>query len=174
MKIERVVVGELEENCYILKNEGQALIVDPGSDFLRIKKQVGECRVLKILITHHHFDHIGALSECLQNYPVEVIDFTSYHEKEYRVGAFQFQLIPTPGHSSDSVSFYFPKERIMFVGDFVFKETIGRCDLPTGNDQEMKKSICKLVQYSSDIILYPGHGEATTIKNEKENNPYFT
>ena len=61
----------------------------------------------------------------------------------------------------------------MFVGDFLFKESIGRCDLPTGDEQEMKKSLKKILEYPDDIILYSGHGEDSVLGEEKKNNPYF-
>ena len=61
----------------------------------------------------------------------------------------------------------------MFVGDFIFKDNIGRCDLPSGNIEEMKKSIEKIKKYDDDIIIYPGHGEITSLGYEKESNYYF-
>ena len=93
--------------------------------------------------------------------------------KEVEVGAFKFTPIMTPGHSSDSVTFYFKEDKIMFVGDFIFKDTVGRCDLPTGSSSEMDKSIEKIKAYDDDITLYPGHGDETTLGREKEYNLYF-
>ena len=79
----------------------------------------------------------------------------------------------TPGHSSDSVTFYFEEEKAMFVGDFVFRDTVGRCDLPTGSSEEMDKSIARIKTYADDITLYPGHGDETTLGREKQYNLYF-
>ena len=89
------------------------------------------------------------------------------------IGDFSFQVIYTPGHSKDSVSFYFPEENVMFVGDFIFKESIGRTDLPGGDSMEMKESIKKLLTYDENMILYPGHYEITTLKDEIAKNPYL-
>ena len=82
-------------------------------------------------------------------------------------------MIYNPGHSKDSISFFFEKEKVMFVGDFIFLESIGRCDLEGGSFIEMQKSIEKLKRYSIDITLYPGHGEKTTLEHEKRNNSFF-
>ena len=73
----------------------------------------------------------------------------------------------------DSVSFYFYDDKAMFVGDFVFLDSIGRCDLDGGNFSLMRESINKIKTYSNDIMLYPGHGSKTLLGYEKENNYYF-
>ena len=69
------------------------------------------------------------------------------------MGDFSFQVIYTPGHSKDSISFYFKEEKLMFVGDFVFKESIGRCDLPGGSEEEMQESLSKIKGYPVDVTL---------------------
>ena len=173
MEIKTVVVGELEENCYILEKDGCVLVIDPGADLNRIVAAIGEKKVLKVCITHQHFDHIGALYGIMDLYKVGKIDFHNLKEQVYQIGPFTFQVIFTPGHSSDSVCYYFEKENNMFVGDFIFCGSIGRCDLPTGDFQVMQKSISKIKVYSNDIVLYPGHGNITTLGEEKRRNPYF-
>lgn len=171
MKIRRVIVGELETNCYILEEDGQALIIDPGSDLERIREEIGELKPIKVLLTHKHFDHIGAFYDIIDMYKIE--SFNERKEKEYRVGPFTFEVILTKGHTKDSVSYYFKEYNSMFVGDFVFKGTIGRTDFEGGSMLEMRESIEKLKSYPKDTILYPGHGESTTIGEEIKNNPYF-
>ncbi len=172
MKIKKVITGSLEENCYILINNNDCLVVDPGDDISLIIDAIKDYNLLGILITHHHFDHIGALDELLKYKEVEIYDY-KLEEKEYSINDFKFKIIKTPGHTSDSITFYFYNENTMFVGDFVFKETIGRTDLPTGNDIEMVSSIEKIKQYDKNTVLYPGHGEETTIEHEIEYNYYF-
>ncbi len=172
MKIKKVITGSLEENCYILINNNDCLAVDPGDDISLIIDAIKDYNLLGILITHHHFDHIGALDELLKYKEVEIYDY-KLEEKEYSINDFKFKIIKTPGHTSDSITFYFYNENTMFVGDFVFKETIGRTDLPTGNDIEMVSSIEKIKQYDKNTVLYPGHGEETTIEHEIEYNYYF-
>ncbi len=173
MKVKIVVTGTLEENCYILIKNGKCLVIDPGDDYLNIKEAIGDNKVLAVLITHSHFDHIGALRNFLTKKSVKIFKKSNTLEKEYNIGDFTFNCIYTPGHSSDSITFYFKEINSMFVGDFIFKESIGRCDLPTGDINAMKKSIEMIKNYDDDIIIYNGHGEKTTLGYEKENNPYF-
>lgn len=170
MKIECIKTGYLEENCYVISKENDALIVDPGNDAEKIISLVGNKNVLAVLITHYHFDHIGALDEIVNHYNVEVID---YKNKKENIGAFNFQIIDTKGHKEDSVSFYFKEEKIMFVGDFIFEGAIGRWDLPGGNLNQMLDSIKKIKKYDKVIVLYPGHGNKTTLEKELLNNLYM-
>lgn len=173
MKVDIVKVGYLQTNCYILTIENECIIIDPGDEFDKIKKLIGNKKVLKVLLTHHHFDHIGALNNILNEYNVEVLDNTNLEEKEYDINKFKFRVIKTYGHTNDSVCFYFKEDKIMFVGDFLFKESIGRCDLPTGNIQDMKKSLNKISKYDDDITIYPGHGEISNLGYEKKYNEYL-
>ena len=173
MNVKCVVTGYLDENCYILSKNGTCLIVDPGDDFLKIKEAIGDDKVLGVLITHSHVDHIGALRNFLTKRSIKIFKRSNLEEKEYEVGDFKFRCIHTPGHSKDSVTFFFEEENIMFIGDFVFKESIGRVDLPGGNAQEMDESIKKILEYDDSITLYPGHNEETTLGYEKQNNPYL-
>lgn len=174
MDIKTVVTGYLDENCYILIKNGTCLIVDPGDNYQKIKEEIGENKVLGVLITHSHFDHIGALRNFLVKRSIKIFKKSNLIEnKEYKIGDFSFEAIYTPGHSKDSVTFYFKEENKMFIGDFVFKESIGRTDLPGGSDEEMKNSIQKLITYDNSIELYPGHYDKTTLGYEKENNPFF-
>lgn len=170
MKIDIVVTGELEENCYILSIDDKVLVIDPGDDYDKISNIINNREVLGILITHNHFDHVGALPY-FKN--IKVYNYNNLKEQEYKIEPFNFKVIFNPGHSSDSVSYYFEKENIIFSGDFIFYGTIGRCDLPTGNIENMIKSIKKIKKYPKDIIIYPGHGISTTLNHEINNNIYF-
>ena len=173
MEVKRVVTGYLDENCYLLIQNGTCLVIDPGDEYPKIMEEIGDNKVLAVLITHSHFDHIGALRNFLTKRSIKIFKRSNLEEKEYSIGDFHFKCLYTPGHSKDSVSFYFEEEKKMFVGDFVFKESVGRCDLPGGDEEELHESIQKLMTYPEDIILYPGHYDETTLKYEKENNPFF-
>lgn len=173
MKINSVVVGPLEENCYLLEQGEELLIVDPGDEANKIIDVIGKRKVHAILITHRHFDHVGALEDLVSKYHVPVYDRASLEEKQYQIGPFKFQVMFTPGHSSDSVTYYFEEEKVMMVGDFVFYRSIGRTDLETGSMKEMQKSIERLKQYPDDTTLYPGHGPRTLLGSEKRENLYF-
>ena len=141
MEIKCVVTGFLDENCYLLIKDGKCLVVDPGDDFHKIKDEIGDNKVLGVLITHSHADHIGSLRKSWNKRSIKIFKKSNLEEKEYSIGDFKFKCIYTPGHSKDSVTFYFEEEKIMFIGDFIFKESIGRCDLPGGSDAVMKQSI---------------------------------
>ena len=170
MNIHTVIVGPLEENCYILEKENKVLVIDPGDEIEKIKKAIGSKEVLGVLITHNHFDHVGALSYFNKK---NIYSFNNLEEKEYIIDSFKFDVIFTPGHSIDSVSYYFKEENLLFGGDFIFRLSIGRCDLPGGDYNKMLNSIRKIKKYPDNMIIYPGHGILTTLKNEIENNIYF-
>lgn len=171
MIIKCVKTGYLEENCYVISKNDKCLIIDPGADFYKIKNLVGEKEVLAVLVTHYHADHIGALKDCIKKYNVDVIDYNSILTQ--KIGPFSFEIIRTMGHKDDAVTYYFKDDAVMFVGDFIFKGSIGRCDLPGGNIFEMKNSLKNIKKYDGNIILYPGHGSTTLLKDEVLNNPYM-
>lgn len=173
MKIKRIITGSLEENCYVLIKDNDCLVIDPGDDFYKIKEEIKDLNLVGILITHHHFDHVGALDELLEYKNVKIYDY-NLEENEYEFNNFKFNIIKTPGHTSDSITFYFKENNIMFTGDFIFKGTIGRTDLPTGDIEVMEKSIEKIKKYDKDITFYPGHGDNTTLEYEINNNYFFT
>ena len=174
MEVKRVVTGYLDENCYILIKNGNCLVVDPGDEYNKIKDEIGENKVLGVLITHSHFDHIGALRNFLTKRSIKIFKRSNLEDdKEYKIGDFAFKCILTPGHSKDSVTFYFEEDKFMIDGDFIFKESLGRTDFPGGSDSEMQESIQKILKYDDDIKLYPGHYDETTLGYEKQNNPYL-
>lgn len=159
MEIKKTIVGPLETNCYILSKDNECIIVDPGDDFQKIKKLIGNKKVIGCLVTHFHQDHIEALEEVLSYYDVEV--------NKNKYGDFEYEILETPGHTFDSKTFYFKEENIMFTGDFIFYHSIGRTDLG-GSDKDMKKSLENFKKYNDNIIIYPGHGSSTTLGEEKK------
>lgn len=184
MKIEKIVVGPLQENCYILKKNNDIIIVDPGDEYEKIKNKIKNYNLICILITHAHFDHIGALNDFFNDYNIPIYYFNknneinyknliNLQEQEYKIKNFKFKTIYTPGHRNDEMTFYFYEEKMMFTGDFLFKGTIGRTDLEYGNSPDMQESIKKIKQYEDNIEIYPGHGDNSTLGLEKENNIFF-
>ncbi len=171
MKIECVKTGYLKENCYVISIKDYALVIDPGDDFIKIKNLINDKKVLAVLITHYHFDHVGALDDVINLYKVPIIDFKS--DEKQKIGPFSFRIIKTPGHKNDAVTYYFKDDGVMFVGDFIFKGSIGRCDLEGGDIFDMKKSIDKIKTYDKNITLYPGHGDKTSLGFELTTNPYM-
>ena len=165
-----VVNGYLEENCYIIHNNKYALIVDPGSEENKIIKCIEDnnLEVVGILITHYHFDHVGALDELKNKYKVNIVD---YKNRINKIKNFEFEIIENYGHTLDSVSYYFKKDKVLFCGDFVFKDTIGNYE--EKNEYLMFDSLEKFKKLDKDIVVYPGHGEKTTVGYEIENNPFL-
>lgn len=148
MKIKCLVVGELMANCYLLEKDGRVLIIDPGDEFKKIEKAIfGE--VEEILVTHSHQDHIGALKELEAKYQIK--------HNVFKKETFNYEVIKTPGHTSDSLSFYFPDDHVMFTGDFLFANSIGRMDMPTGSRKDMEASLLKVSKYPLDTLICPGH-----------------
>ncbi|WP_027108278.1 MBL fold metallo-hydrolase [Lacticigenium naphthae] len=204
MKIHQIVTGMIQENCYLICKDSEALIVDPGAEANKIKNEIetNKVRPLAILLTHAHYDHIGAVEELRTDYAIPVYldekeqgwmsdpqlnlstyaihevtanpaEFTYSYFENYSIGNFDFYVVPTPGHSPGGVSLIFEKENVLFSGDALFYRSIGRTDLPGSNSQQLVESIrSQLFALEKDSIIYPGHGPSTTLFNEKETNPY--
>ncbi len=174
MNLDIIKVGLFQTNCYIISNNNKVLIVDPGDEADKIKNKVGKKEVVGILLTHSHMDHVGALDEIVNYYQTKVYNNTNLVVGNNNVDIFNFEVRINKGHTNDSISFIFKELNAMFSGDFVFKLSIGRTDLG-GNDIDMMNSINALLdsELPKELIIYPGHGDKTTLKFEKENNPYL-
>lgn len=164
MDIKVIKVGPLETNCYILTIDNECIVIDPGDEFSKIKKVIGDKKVIGCLVTHFHQDHIEALEELVSCYDIEI--------NKPKYGKFKYEIIETPGHTFDSKTFYFKEINTMFTGDFIFQSSIGRTDLG-GNDKDMIESLEKFKKYDDNIIIYPGHGPKTTLGAEKINFIFY-
>ena len=184
MEIEKRVVGIYEENCYLIKKDNNGLIVDPGDDVEAILDMIKDTNIEGILITHAHFDHIGALKELEEKLNVPIYyyningelnykELVDIKEDIYKTNSFTFKVIYTPGHRNDSVTFYFYEYDIMFTGDFLFYLSIGRTDMEYADKYEMINSIKLIKEYSDTIRIYPGHGTSSTLGFEKKYNNYL-
>ena len=173
MKVSKIIVGELQTNCYLLENGSECLLIDPGDESSKIKDFIKDKNLIGILITHKHFDHIGALDNIATFYNIPIYDNSNLKEGINHISTFTIEVIKTYGHTMDSLSYYFKDDKVMFTGDFLFEGTIGRCDFEESDYSEMLSSIIKIKKYDNDIIIYPGHGSKTTLGIEKENNIYF-
>lgn len=169
MNISSLVVGMLETNAYILTIGSDAILIDPGDEAEKIMSALDGKNLLGIIITHHHFDHVGALDEIKSYKKVPVYDISNMKEGKNSIGPFNFQVIYTPGHKEDAISIYFENDHVLFSGDFIFNGSIGRWDFPGGSIADMKKSIQKMLLYPGDIKIYPGHGASTSLNAEKDN-----
>lgn len=206
LKIERIPTGTIQENCYLIYNETSLLIIDPGAEAKKITEMIEKTDTIPvaILLTHTHYDHIGAVEELRHHYSIPVYvspleqDWLSnpilnlsglgrhddiadiivqpadveFELIDYDLGGIRFSVVPTPGHSIGSVSFIF--DDFVVTGDALFKGSIGRTDLHTGDMQQLLHSITTyLFTLPDEFPAYPGHGDATTIEHEKKTNPYF-
>lgn len=172
VNINILTVGDFECNCYLLEKDNDMLIIDPGDDFSKISFNIKNKNLVGIIVTHYHFDHVGVIDELVKKYNVKVYDIHNMCEGENKIGNFNFEVIYTPGHKEDAITIYFREENVMFTGDFLFRDSVGRCDLPGGNVVDMIKSIEKIKEYK-DTLVYPGHGKSTSLLYEIENNIYF-
>ena len=164
MNIKRIVVGYLNTNCYILENELECIIIDPGSDINKIKAEITK-KVVGILITHNHFDHVGALEDLEKLYGVVHSDYYNLKEGLNTISSFSFIVKYNLGHTMDSISYIFNDN--MFSGDFLFEDGIGRCDL--GGDFElMKNSIKEILKSNINYKLFPGHGDSVYLNDIKD------
>ena len=168
MKINKVSVGYLKTNCYIISIDNECLVIDPGDEYDKIEKEINNKKVLGTIITHHHFDHVG----CINNFN-NIYDINNLKEGINKIDKFTFEVIYTPGHTKDSICFYFESYDVMFTGDFLFKESIGRTDFDTSSYNDMLKSIAKIKTYDPDIKLYPGHGPYTSLEHELTHNQFL-
>ena len=201
----KAIVNDFTENTYILNEKEEAYIIDPGSNFLAIKEYIDKKRfkLLGILLTHGHFDHIIAVNDLVKEYNLNAY----IHEKErdflfdpnLNLSGLTYERFIV--HNKAAVITFKEEDKIkigketiriietpghtrggvcfkyknfLFSGDTLFKGTIGRTDLPTSNTLDIQKSIKKIIRICSDnTIVYPGHGHFTTILNEKYENPYI-
>jgi len=206
MLLENLVVGPIAANCYILgdKTSKEGAVVDPGDDAGQILHAVKKSGfVIKyIIITHGHFDHIGAMAELKKqlnadflmhksdlpfvqrskssalNWGItieQVPDPDRYVEDGdiLKLGSLELKILHTPGHSPGGLCIYIEKENILLSGDTLFRFSVGRTDFDGGSMKELVKSIKqKLFTLPDSTIVYSGHGEPTTIGDEKAQNMF--
>ena len=197
----KIHIDSVDTNCYVFgsKQTKEVVVIDPGADPDRIKELIKrESLIPKCIInTHGHIDHIGANSEL--NLPVYIhekdanfltnplLSLAAFYGKlkgsprasrtlkegdNIDISGIMLKVIHTPGHTPGGISLY--TEGIVFTGDTLFAQSIGRTDLPYGSQKDITNSIKeKLFNLADSTIVYPGHGEETSIGIEKRTNPWL-
>ncbi|HEU4944686.1 MAG TPA: MBL fold metallo-hydrolase [Solirubrobacterales bacterium] len=207
LEVRQLSVGPIAENCFILREEGadKALVVDPGEEPDRILAEVegAGAEVEAILITHCHFDHVGAVTPlaaatgapvyCPEiEVPVlaDIMSFTmpgfgpfeGYEADEVVKGGEALELagltldvLFTPGHSPGHVTYSVRGEDAIFSGDVLFQGSVGRVDLPGGDGPTLLRSIQSLLDsHPAETVVYPGHMGVTTLGAEQATNPFLS
>lgn len=201
-EVVRLVLGPLQTNCYLVicPATHAALVIDPADDPDQILKTVQKkgARVEQILVTHGHSDHLGALPDLRQATGARVLlhrldaelmqqggrfyglqarqlpqllpDVRLEGGEELSIGQLAGTVIPTPGHTPGGVTLRVAD--LLFTGDTLFAQGVGRVDLPGGNLDELLESIQRLFDLPEEYTVYPGHGPSSTIGTEKRDNPY--
>ena len=202
MNIKVFSVGPFMQNTLVISSESECILLDPGfidssiSDYISQEK----LKVIGIIGTHAHLDHVGAVSFYMEKYKVEfslsekelpVLDYAPTSAAQYgfpfsgipeisrflkendtvTVGSSDFSVIETPGHTPGGICFY--KDGFLLAGDTLFAGSIGRTDLPGGDHETILKSLEILKKLPDETVVYCGHGPETTIGREKKSNPYL-
>ena len=193
--IEQMTVGAWKAECYALTNEAGTVVLDPGAEPQRILRWLGDKKVVGIILTHCHSDHIGAVNELVEAYGCwvacgardvdgvadvhrsgfdeEGIDYTVDHVdralEEGDVvtwGGDSLTVLHTPGHTPGSICLLCEDQKVMFSGDMLFQGAIGSTAFVLGNDEDMVRSCARLTELDPALRVYPGHGGPTTMQAE--------
>jgi hydroxyacylglutathione hydrolase len=207
MDVRMFTVGPVQENSFLIRRDGgdRALLVDPGDEAPKLLGAIEALGVTldAILLTHCHFDHIGAVAPvakatgapvyCPQlevPLPQDIMAYVPWpgfgpfenHDPEHTVAGgehlslagFDIDVLFTPGHSPGHVTYSFDGEQALFSGDVLFQQSIGRTDLPGGDHQTLLASIATLLdRFGDDTVVHPGHMGLTTLGQERATNPYL-
>jgi hydroxyacylglutathione hydrolase len=206
LDVEMLTVGAIAENCFLLRRQGsdRVLVVDPGEEAERILAAAAELgEVEAILLTHCHFDHIGAVAQvaAATGAPVycpklevallaDIMAFVPWpgfgpyesYDADETVGGgetlelagLELDVVFTPGHSPGHVTYSVRGEDALFSGDVLFQGSVGRVDLPGGDGPTLMRSIGALLDaHPDETVVHPGHMGITTLGAERASNPFL-
>lgn len=203
MEITSMAVGSMGANCYFVWNrKNETVLIDPGADAPRISAQLKEQGLTPcaILLTHGHFDHIGAVAELVKTYRIPVIigeqdqemlgdpqknasgliganiapccaQSTVKDGDVFATGGLEFEAIHTPGHTKGSMTYRCGN--VLFSGDTLFMGSVGRTDFYGGDFSALSASLRRLCALQGNYRILPGHGPETTLEAERKTNPFL-
>ena len=205
IKVEVLCERPYNANTYFIKKDNLVILVDPANDIRSIKTMLKNEKLVGVLLTHGHYDHFKTLTKILNEYNIKCymhkkaflklknVDLScarmfgcnveeQIDEKQVQyvndgivldVEGIKIKCLYKPGHTDCSMIYIV--DNLMFSGDFLFKEGIGRFDLPTSSSVVMNNSLKEIIQFGKkqDYIVYPGHGESTTVSDEVKTNPFL-
>lgn len=178
MTLKTFYFNPYRECTYVLSDaEKHAIVIDAGMYDEREQQRFTEyihkeqLEIVGLLITHAHPDHVCGKEFVENSFNIKAI--IQPIEGQLALPYFNIEVIATPGHKEDAVCYYLLNEKMIFTGDTLFQESIGRTDLPGGDMGTLIRSLKKLVVLPEDTQIYPGHGYSTTIAHEKLYNPYL-
>ncbi len=200
MKTKMFSTEPMETNCYVCSSDGEAIVVDPGGTAQEIFRYIEseELTVHAVINTHGHGDHIWANGLFVEKANAEVLihkadasyltdpernlspfmgktlsgpgaDAYLQDGEQVQFGSASLTVIHTPGHTPGSICLH--GKGVLFSGDTLFAGSQGRTDLPGGSEEQMQRSLQRLAQLPDDTVVYPGHGQPSTIGKEKRSNP---
>lgn len=205
MRVERLVLGALETNCWLVADDegGPIVVVDPAGDAHRLLAAIGDREVAAVVLTHGHFDHLGAADEVRRatSAPLAVhradapwittaegtgaltfgfLGATSEADRllddgdVVTAGGLSLRVVHTPGHTPGCVCLLAEGAGHLFSGDTVFAGSVGRTDLPGGDGRALARSIDeRIAPLPDETVVHPGHGPDTTVGRERRVNPFF-
>lgn len=201
MIVRRLIIGPLETNCWLVSADGERLIViDPAGEPVRLLEVVGGRPVEAVVLTHGHFDHVGAAAALVAQtgapllvHELDADAITSADRNGGRVFGFdvaapppdrlladgdsleaagvRLEVLHTPGHTPGSICLLGGGH--LFTGDTLFSGSVGRTDFPGGDARAMARSVARLAALPDETLVHPGHGPDTTIGRERRINPFF-
>jgi len=191
VKVKRFVIGGLEENGYVIyqKEGGNCYVIDPGGDADKFIKFIDENKLnlAGILLTHHHYDHVGGVNKIksakdgpihmhtndIDMYKAEV-DVALKDGDIIMLDGEEIKVMHTPGHTEGGICLYSEKSKLAFTGDTIFNVDIGRTDLADGDPDKMLATMKNIIDlWSNEITIYPGHGDSCNMKFVREHNGEF-
>lgn len=194
VKVHLLTLGAYQTNCYIFHEEHakSCCVVDPGYQPEVVEEKLRELDLTPeaILLTHGHFDHVGGVRQLAADVdcdvylcgddlslPPQITAGQLYYTKTYADGTtlhlagLEIAVLATPGHTPGSVCLL--TENVLFSGDTLFAGSCGRTDLPGGDHSAILNSLHRLADLDGNLWVLPGHGESTTLRDEKKYNPYM-